>query len=280
MVAGQSSTVSLWMTNTSGQPLPLSSLDEAILFNPNEFTVSNVVKGSLLSGGWSLAANVNNTAGYLRVGDFTTTPIVVAGGTIAAAKWSKGTVTITTSAANDFSVGQTVVIKCMTPAAFNGTFTVASVESPTQFTYALVRNPGKALAYGIAGASGPVLSFTVTASAKAGGTTTPLNLARSVSSNGSTTYTDAYSNAGELTLNPAPTNSPNDHGVDGVLTIERTGNSLLLATKTLHAASNTDAVLAYTLEELPTAMSALEEVIASLSTGSPSANKLGSGNRI
>ncbi len=259
VVAGQSSTVSLWMTNTSGQPLPLSSLDEAILFNPNEFTVSNVVKGSLLSGGWSLAANVNNSAGYLRVGDFTTTPIVIAGGTITAAKWSKGTVSITTSAANDFSVGQTVVIKGMTPAAFNGTFTVASVESPTQFTYALVRNPGKASANGIAGASGPVLSFTVTASAKAGGTTTPLNLARSVSSNGSTTYTDAYSNAGELTLNPAPTNSPNDRGVDGVLTIERTGNLLLLATKTVHAGSNMDAVLAYTIEELPIALSALEE---------------------
>jgi hypothetical protein len=208
------------MTNTSGQLLPLSSLDEAILFNQNEFTISNVVKGSLLSGGWMSAANVSNTDGFMRVAEATATPIAVAGGTITAASWSKGAVTVTTSAANDFVAGQTVVIEGMTPLAFNGTFTVASVIGPKQFTYALSANPGIARAYGIAGASGPVLTFTVTAGARAGGTTTPLNLARSVSSNGSTTYTDAYSNAGELTLNPAPTNAANDPGVDGVLTIE------------------------------------------------------------
>ncbi len=147
------------------------------------------------------------------------------------------------------------------PAAFNGTFTVASVESPTQFTYALVRNPGKASANGIAGASGPVLSFTVTASAKAGGTTTPLNLARSVSSNGGITYTDAYSNAGELTLNAAPTNSPNDHGVDGVLTIERTGTTLALSKVSATGGSKSPTMLMYTMEELPIALSALTEAI-------------------
>jgi hypothetical protein len=222
VVAGQSTAVSLWMTNTSGQPLPLTSLDEAILFNQNEFTISNVVKGSLLSGGWMSAANVSNTDGFMRVAEATATPIVVAGGTITAANWSKGAVTVTTSSANDFVVGQTVVIEGMTPLAFDGTFTVASVIGPKQFTYALSANPGIARAYGIAGASGPVLTFTVTAGARAGGTTTPLNLARSVSSNGSTTYTDAYSNAGELTLNPAPTNAANDPGVDGALSIERT----------------------------------------------------------
>jgi hypothetical protein len=56
----------------------ISSLDEAILFDPNVYTVSNVRTGSLLTTngatGWSTTANVNNTQGFIRVAQATSSP--------------------------------------------------------------------------------------------------------------------------------------------------------------------------------------------------------------
>src|SRR5205814_2219 len=46
------------------------------------------------------------------------------------------TVTIATTVAHGFAVGQTVVIAGVGVAGYNGTFTVTSVPSPTTFTYA------------------------------------------------------------------------------------------------------------------------------------------------
>ncbi len=54
---------------------------------------------------------------------------------ISAATESSTTVTITTGVANSFSVGQQVVISGVTPAGYNGTFTITSIIDSTHFTY-------------------------------------------------------------------------------------------------------------------------------------------------
>ncbi len=51
---------------------------------------------------------------------------------------SGNVVTITTTAAHNFSVGYTVTVAGVTDLSFNGTFTIASVPSTTTFTYAQV----------------------------------------------------------------------------------------------------------------------------------------------
>jgi hypothetical protein len=58
---------------------------------------------------------------------------------VTAATWAANTVTVT--AANSFVTGQTVVISGMTPAGYNGTYTIANATS-TGFTYSLSTNPG------------------------------------------------------------------------------------------------------------------------------------------
>jgi hypothetical protein len=151
--AGGTYTVDLDFKNTSSMSLPLSSLDEAVLFDPSQFTVSNVSTGSLLTSnganGWITVANIDNSAGTLRIGQVTASPTVIA-----------------------------------------------------------------------AGASGTVLTFQITISSRlTAGTIVSLNLGGSVTSNGSTTKTDANADSGPLTLNPAPTDGSNDTGVDGTLTI-------------------------------------------------------------
>src|SRR5262249_43061477 len=67
---------------------------------------------------------------------------------ITAATWANtngGTVTIT--AANTFTVGQTVIISGITPTGYNGTFVIASANA-TSFTYLLPTNPGTATVTG------------------------------------------------------------------------------------------------------------------------------------
>ncbi len=59
---------------------------------------------------------------------------------ITAASWNAGTVTIT--AANTFTAGQQVVIAGVTPAGYDGAFTITSA-SAAGFTYALAANPGE-----------------------------------------------------------------------------------------------------------------------------------------
>jgi hypothetical protein len=70
---------------------------------------------------------------------------------INSASWSNNTATITTSVANGFINGESVAISGMTPAAYNGTYTI-TVTSPTTFTYTLTlaTNPGAGTALGIA----------------------------------------------------------------------------------------------------------------------------------
>ena len=45
--------------------------------------------------------------------------------------------TITTSTAHGYSIGQTIMIEGVAPAAYNGIYTILSVPTPTTFTYAL-----------------------------------------------------------------------------------------------------------------------------------------------
>src|SRR5262249_21938638 len=61
---------------------------------------------------------------------------------ITAANWINGTVTVTTSAAHGFAVGQKVIINGFTQTGYNGNFTIASVPNSTSFTYAVATNPG------------------------------------------------------------------------------------------------------------------------------------------
>ncbi len=64
--------------------------------------------------------------------------------TIAGATWASNVATITTSGPlpGGLLAGQNVTISGVTPAAYNGTFTIASVVSSDQFTYALTTNSG------------------------------------------------------------------------------------------------------------------------------------------
>lgn len=61
---------------------------------------------------------------------------------IAAARWSGGTATITTSAPHGFIAGQRIVIADTSPLGYKGTYTTASVPDGTHFTYSLASNPG------------------------------------------------------------------------------------------------------------------------------------------
>jgi subtilase family serine protease len=151
--AGGTFQVSLYLYNDSGSTLPISSLDEGILFDPTQYTVSNVQTGPLLTTngatGWLTFANIDNTDGYIRIGQSTSEPTPV-----------------------------------------------------------------------MNGQTGVVLTFDITLNADlTAGITVPLNLAATVTSNGSTTTTGVNTDAGPLTLNPAPTNASNDAGVDGIVTI-------------------------------------------------------------
>lgn len=70
------------------------------------------------------------------------------GTAVTAASWS-GSVAIFT-VANSFVPGQIVVVGGMTPNGYNGVYTVVTASS-TQFTAALVSNPGTATGFGFAG---------------------------------------------------------------------------------------------------------------------------------
>jgi hypothetical protein len=313
--------------------------------------------------------------------------------TITAATWASGTVTITVQTAPTlaYTVGQTVTISGMTPSGYNGTFIITSVGSSTSFTYALATNPGTATAFGTAansttvsggnagadpilffenlqgfaggtftvsldfkndsgatqaissldegilfdptkytvsnvqtgsllttggaqgwsttanvdnsvgfirvaqstsnptpladGVTGTVLTFSITVnSSLTPGTTVPLNLAHDVSSNGSTTTTDVNTNAGPLTLNPAPTNASNDAGVDGTVTIVGPNGKLAFPNRNATSGSTFTESLLFTNGIVPLNVSSLDEGIlfdpavlqvVSVSTGTDLASATG-----
>src|SRR3989442_1059325 len=77
----------------------------------------------VVTGTQQFAANVTGTASAAT--------IAASNGPVR----TSNTVTITTTAAHSFVVGQTVVISGVTDASFNGTFSIATVPSTTTFTY-------------------------------------------------------------------------------------------------------------------------------------------------
>ncbi len=107
------------------------------------FTVTAVPTSTTFT--YALTSNPNTATAFGTASVFDT-----AASTITAASWANGVVTMTTAAANGLQVGSTVTISGMTPAAYNGTFTVKKVLSPTSFTYAHATNPGTATAFGTA----------------------------------------------------------------------------------------------------------------------------------
>lgn len=89
--------------------------------------------------------------GGLRVGSLagtalTTNTFTVAETNITAASQSGNLVTVTTRANHGFAPGQSVTIAGVTPAGYNGTFTIVGVPSATTFTY--LTDPGLSPASG------------------------------------------------------------------------------------------------------------------------------------
>jgi hypothetical protein len=97
---------------------------------------------------------------------------------VTAASWASGTASITLQYPLTLTTGQTVTVSGMTPAGFNGTFTVTGVSGNT-FTYSLANNPG----------SGPVGFGTVTGN----------NLSLSITSDG-TVGSSSITNVGSVTI--------------------------------------------------------------------------------
>lgn len=107
---------------------------------------------NIMDGGGGNALMLGGNLGNTMYADFSmdsqdpnaTTPSV----SITAATWTSGVATITTSSAPSvgFQTGQNVVISGT--AGYDGTFTIKSVISSTEFTLALGNNPGNASALG------------------------------------------------------------------------------------------------------------------------------------
>jgi Cohesin domain len=144
---GETVTVQLRLHVTERAGVEVIALDEAILFDPTRFRVSNVRTGSLIAG-FLTVANVDGTAGTIRISQ--------AGATL-----------------KHFADG----------------------------------TDGDVL----------LLDFTVLADARPG--PTPLNLAQRVAGGGSATVTAVSDNHGALTLTPAPSDRPDDPGVDAVFLV-------------------------------------------------------------
>jgi cyclophilin family peptidyl-prolyl cis-trans isomerase len=114
-----------------------------------------------------------NTNGHLDSGELAMPGVkVVLNGTltnpisntVSAASWAAGVATITLSAPSVLQAGDTVTISGMTPAGFNGTFTVTKVPTASTFTFALATNPGAATAFGTAVETGVTATMTTNAS--------------------------------------------------------------------------------------------------------------------
>ena len=71
--------------------------------------------------------------------------------------WSGGVVTVTTPTPHGYAVGDDVTLSGITPAGYNGDWTVASVPSSTTWTYALATNPGTQTVAGQANPGGGLL---------------------------------------------------------------------------------------------------------------------------
>lgn len=88
------------------------------------------VRGTTGDASW---INTSGATGLLLVDDPQTISGISGAGT---------TITVTTSSAHNFKVGQGVILSGVSPTAYNGLVTVATVPSTTTFTYTVAANPG------------------------------------------------------------------------------------------------------------------------------------------
>ena len=148
-----------------GPPPPhtFSAADNGAFSFPVAFLTSGSQTLTAVSNdGLTASASVTVSAGAAT--QFSVDPPPVPVGTpipITAAAWASDVVTITTPPiAGGFSVGDTLTISGMTPTGYNGTITVASALSDSQFTYLLTTDPGTATGFG---SVTPQATITVTA---------------------------------------------------------------------------------------------------------------------
>ena len=117
--------------------------------NGDSASAKNANKALVLWKGYIVASTNYNTAHTYVPGS----PITVSRGQYTLANgaasatfantsltWASGVVTVV-AAGNGFFTGQSVTIAGVTPAGYNGVYTITSIDANT-FTYALVTNPG------------------------------------------------------------------------------------------------------------------------------------------
>jgi hypothetical protein len=136
--------------NPGGTSLPVDgtstgTLTQTFNYTPGDLVVTLVGTGSALTSSATASSLQDYTGSTLNSGNTVALPVASAAATVSTASWATGTIntaTITTTAAHNFQVGQSVTITGVVPSGYNGTFTIASVPSTTTFTYALATNPG------------------------------------------------------------------------------------------------------------------------------------------
>jgi hypothetical protein len=97
--------------------------------------LNNVVAGKTAAGATVVFAGGATKLFKLDTGDLSLDSVVKASRTITNVVKTSGTVTITTSAAHGFSIGDSVTVAATSNTAVNGTFTVDTVPTTTTFTY-------------------------------------------------------------------------------------------------------------------------------------------------
>ena len=131
----------------------------ASIVSPTKFTYTNTASGLAASGNGTVACSAINGASE-----------------------SGTTATITTTTANTLVVGDTVNVFGVSVAGYNGTFTVTSIVSPTQFTYT---NPTSGLANaGGGGVTSPSVAATATGATESGNTVTITTTATNIVAQG------------------------------------------------------------------------------------------------
>jgi hypothetical protein len=170
---------------------PQSNID-AVFFAPYDLTITGIWIYSSTNGTTGTTefdlkyktspsgtfATLFNTGSGGVTGKISATTALAIGSLVTTGSISPYTVTVTTALPHGFVVGETVTIAGVTPAAYNGTWSVATTPTPTSFTYSITTTQGtntvagtlatRTLAYtdsnsivpAMAGVTKPVLSTT------------------------------------------------------------------------------------------------------------------------
>ncbi|MFO0796528.1 MAG: tandem-95 repeat protein [Gemmataceae bacterium] len=201
-------------------------------------TITTTLAGATGSGSNTVSVPFASvTALVLNLGDGTdaipaagiTTP--GAARAVASAAWASNVATLTTSAAHNLAVGQTVVVAGVSAAEYNGTFTVTGVPSATTFTYALTGT-------GIAAGTGGTATSTGAVAVTVGHTGAGLTVSGPISTRGNIAVSSAnalavganiLSGGGTITL-AANTDGAGAEGFSQTAGLIATGNTSTAAT--------------------------------------------------